>query len=101
LPGVECEIDVISDGKQIVVPGIFEHIEKAGVHSGDSMGIFPPVSLSENTKASIIEIADKISRHLPVIGMMNIQFVIYGNHVHVLEVNPRSSRTVPIMSKVT
>ena len=101
LPGLECEIDVISDGKQIIVPGIFEHIEKAGVHSGDSMSIFPPVTLAEEQKNTIIQIAQKISSNLPVIGMMNIQFVIHENIIYVLEVNPRSSRTVPIMSKVT
>ncbi|WP_249870587.1 carbamoyl-phosphate synthase (glutamine-hydrolyzing) large subunit [Oceanobacillus saliphilus] len=101
LPGLECEIDVISDGEQVIVPGIFEHIEKAGVHSGDSMSIFPPVSLSEKTKEKMLEIARKISSKLPVIGMMNIQFVIHDEIIYVLEVNPRSSRTVPIMSKVT
>ncbi|WP_067724909.1 carbamoyl-phosphate synthase (glutamine-hydrolyzing) large subunit [Oceanobacillus damuensis] len=101
LPGLECEIDCISDGKQMVVPGIFEHIEKAGVHSGDSMSIFPPVSLSQETKEKMMEIAQKITSNLPIVGMMNIQFVIHENVIYVLEVNPRSSRTVPIMSKVT
>jgi len=101
LPGLECEVDVISDGKNIVVPGIFEHIEKAGVHSGDSMSIFPPITLSKKTKNDIIEIAHKISNNLPIIGIMNIQFVIHNQVIYVLEVNPRSSRTVPIMSKVT
>ncbi|WP_087973406.1 carbamoyl-phosphate synthase (glutamine-hydrolyzing) large subunit [Oceanobacillus rekensis] len=101
LPGLECEIDVISDGKQIIVPGIFEHIEKAGVHSGDSMSIFPPITLEEEQKNSIVQIAHKISSNLPIIGIMNIQFVIHENIIYVLEVNPRSSRTVPIMSKVT
>lgn len=101
VPGLECEIDVISDGQSIVVPGIFEHIEKAGVHSGDSVSIFPPVSLSDEIKETIIEYADRISKRLPIIGIMNIQYVIHENQVYVLEVNPRSSRTVPIMSKVT
>ncbi|OZU87849.1 carbamoyl phosphate synthase large subunit [Virgibacillus indicus] len=101
VPGLECEIDVISDGNEIVIPGIFEHLEKAGVHSGDSMTIFPSVSLPEETKMRIVEIAEKISSAVPVIGMMNIQFVIFENIIYVLEVNPRSSRTVPIMSKVT
>ncbi|MFF2448538.1 carbamoyl-phosphate synthase (glutamine-hydrolyzing) large subunit [Neobacillus sp. NPDC058068] len=101
LPGLECEIDVISDGCNIVVPGIFEHIEKAGVHSGDSISVFPPLSLSAKTKETIIHYAGKIATSVPVIGMMNIQYVIYNDEVFVLEVNPRSSRTVPIISKVT
>ncbi|MGJ9459263.1 carbamoyl-phosphate synthase (glutamine-hydrolyzing) large subunit [Oceanobacillus sp. CF4.6] len=101
LPGLECEIDVISDGKQIIVPGIFEHIEKAGVHSGDSMSIFPPTTLDDKQKNGIVQIAQKICSNLPIIGMMNIQFVIHDHIIYVLEVNPRSSRTVPIMSKVT
>ncbi len=101
LPGLECEIDVICDGENILVPGIFEHIEKAGVHSGDSISVFPPISLSEKTKETLIDYAKKIANTAPVIGIMNIQFVIYENQVNVLEVNPRSSRTVPIMSKVT
>lgn len=101
VPGLECEIDVISDGQSIVVPGIFEHIEKAGVHSGDSVSIFPPVSLSDEIKETIIEYANRISKALPIIGIMNIQYVIHENKVYVLEVNPRSSRTVPIISKVT
>jgi carbamoyl-phosphate synthase large subunit len=101
LPGLECEIDVISDGKNIVVPGIFEHIEKAGVHSGDSISVFPPISLDEQTKEVLIDYANRIAIAAQIKGMMNIQFVIHGNTVYVLEVNPRSSRTVPIMSKVT
>ncbi|HEY2420648.1 MAG TPA: carbamoyl-phosphate synthase (glutamine-hydrolyzing) large subunit [Neobacillus sp.] len=101
LPGLECEIDVICDGEMIVVPGIFEHIERAGVHSGDSISIFPPISLSTTIKARLIDYASKIALSAPIVGMMNVQFVIYEKEVYVLEVNPRSSRTVPIMSKVT
>jgi carbamoyl-phosphate synthase large subunit len=101
VPGLECEVDVISDGENIVVPGIFEHIEKAGVHSGDSVSIFPPVTLSQMIKETLIEYAERIAKALPIIGIMNIQYVIHENEVYVLEVNPRSSRTVPIMSKVT
>lgn len=101
VPGLECEVDCICDGKDIVVPGIFEHIEKAGVHSGDSISIFPSVSLSEEIKATLILYAERIAKALPIIGIMNIQYVIHEGEVYVLEVNPRSSRTVPIMSKVT
>lgn len=100
IPGLECEIDVISDGQDIIVPGIFEHIEKAGVHSGDSVTIFPSISLTAEIKDILIDYGTRIARELPIIGMMNIQFVI-SDQVYVLEVNPRSSRTVPIMSKVT
>jgi carbamoyl-phosphate synthase large subunit len=101
IAGLECEIDVISDGNTIVVPGIFEHVEKAGVHSGDSLAIFPPVSLTEKVKEILIDYASRIAKALPIVGIMNIQFVIHQNQVYVLEVNPRSSRTVPIISKVT
>lgn len=101
LPGLECEIDLICDGENIVVPGIFEHIEKAGVHSGDSISVFPPITMSTETKEILVHYASKIAKSAPVIGMMNIQYVIYENQVNVLEVNPRSSRTVPIISKVT
>ncbi|ULT57930.1 carbamoyl-phosphate synthase (glutamine-hydrolyzing) large subunit [Neobacillus drentensis] len=101
LPGQECEIDVICDGENIVVPGIFEHIEKAGVHSGDSITVFPPISLSNKIKETLIDYAGRIAKSAPVVGIMNIQFVCYDDTVYVLEVNPRSSRTVPIISKVT
>ncbi|TLS36858.1 carbamoyl-phosphate synthase (glutamine-hydrolyzing) large subunit [Pseudalkalibacillus caeni] len=101
LPGLECEVDVISDGEDIVIPGIMEHTEKAGVHSGDSISIFPPVSLSKVMKEMIVAYSSRIAKEIGVIGMMNIQFVISKGIVYVLEVNPRSSRTVPIMSKVT
>jgi carbamoyl-phosphate synthase large subunit len=101
MPGVECEIDVISDGQNIIVPGIFEHIERAGVHSGDSIAIFPSITLSTQIKETLIDYAEKIAKSLPIVGMMNIQFVVFNQQVLVLEVNPRSSRTVPIMSKVT
>lgn len=101
IPGLECEVDVISDGTDIVVPGIFEHIERAGVHSGDSITVFPPVSLSAEIKKTLVDYSRRIAHSLPIIGIMNIQFVVFENVVYVLEVNPRSSRTVPILSKVT
>lgn len=101
LPGLECEMDLVSDGKNIYIPGIFEHVEKAGVHSGDSIALFPPMNLDEKTKQLLVEYGERIAKSLPIIGIMNIQFVIHDDTVYVLEVNPRASRTVPIISKVT
>ncbi|QDP39087.1 carbamoyl-phosphate synthase (glutamine-hydrolyzing) large subunit [Radiobacillus deserti] len=101
--GYEAEVDVVCDGKDILIPGIFEHVEKAGIHSGDSMAIFPSAHLTESHKQTIIEYAQKISSELEAKGMMNIQFVLSEDRqeVFVLEVNPRASRTVPIATKVT
>ncbi len=101
IPGLECEIDVISDGQEIIIPGIFEHIERAGVHSGDSISIFPPVQLSEREKGILVEYAYRLARAVPIVGLMNIQFVLSEQVIYVIEVNPRSSRTVPVISKVT
>jgi carbamoyl-phosphate synthase large subunit len=101
LVGKECEVDVISDGQQVLLPGIMEHIERAGVHSGDSMAVYPPQSLSADVKAQIVSAARKLAVALKCIGMMNIQFIIHQEQVYVLEVNPRASRTVPFLSKVT
>lgn len=100
-PGNEIEVDVVTDGKNIVVPAIFEHIEKAGVHSGDSMAVTPPMTLTKAEKAKVVEIAGEIARNIDFKGIFNIQYVIYQGEIHVLEVNPRASRTVPIVSKVT
>ncbi|GAA0346626.1 carbamoyl-phosphate synthase large subunit [Bacillus carboniphilus] len=99
--GMECEVDVISDGKDIVIPGIFEHIEASGVHSGDSTAIFPPVMLSKQQKEIIVEYAKRIAKESSIMGIMNIQYVISQETIYVLEVNPRASRTVPIISKIT
>ncbi|RYL94372.1 carbamoyl-phosphate synthase (glutamine-hydrolyzing) large subunit [Sporolactobacillus sp. THM7-4] len=101
MPGTECEVDAISDGIQVTIPGIFEHVERAGVHSGDSVAIFPSHSLTDAVKKEIAEDTEKICLALGVKGLINIQFVIAGETVYVLEVNPRASRTVPIVSKVT
>jgi carbamoyl-phosphate synthase large subunit len=101
MPGVECEVDAISDGQQTAIPGIFQHIERAGVHSGDSIAIFPSFSLDQAVQDEIAEDTRKICRSLNVKGLINIQFVIAAGKVFVLEVNPRASRTVPIISKVT
>ncbi|MBC8065045.1 MAG: carbamoyl-phosphate synthase large subunit, partial [Chlorobia bacterium] len=101
LLGREAEVDVISDGKDTLVPGIMEHIERAGIHSGDSMAVYPPISLSVELQAQMVGSACKLARALGVKGLMNIQFVIQDETAYVLEVNPRASRTVPYLSKVT
>lgn len=101
LLGLEAEVDVISDGVDTLVPGIMEHIERAGVHSGDSMAVYPPVTLSRDVEWRMVDIACNLARELGVKGLMNIQFVVWGGEVYVLEVNPRASRTVPYLSKVT
>ncbi len=101
LLGKEVEVDAICDGDEVLIPGIMEHVERAGVHSGDSIAVYPPQSLSNEIKESIIEMTTKLAKGLQIKGLLNIQFVIYKNEVFVLEVNPRSSRTVPFLSKVT
>ncbi|OME82984.1 carbamoyl phosphate synthase large subunit [Paenibacillus sp. FSL A5-0031] len=99
--GKEAEVDAICDGETVVIPGIMEHVERAGVHSGDSIAVYPPQSLSEEIKQQIVDITISITKALNVIGLVNIQFVIHQEKVYVIEVNPRSSRTVPFLSKVT
>ncbi|OKP69464.1 carbamoyl phosphate synthase large subunit [Paenibacillus sp. P3E] len=99
--GKEVEVDAICDGETVVIPGIMEHVERAGIHSGDSIAVYPPQYLDEGLKQKIAEITIKIAKELKTIGLVNIQFVIYQNEVYVIEVNPRSSRTVPFLSKVT
>lgn len=99
--GTEAEIDVISDGEATLVPGIMEHIERAGVHSGDSMAVYPCRYLSENVQAQMVRIACDLARAIQIRGIMNIQFVIQNETAYVIEVNPRASRTVPYLSKVT
>ncbi|MFD2172007.1 carbamoyl-phosphate synthase (glutamine-hydrolyzing) large subunit [Tumebacillus lipolyticus] len=101
LEGKEMEVDAICDGQDVLIPGIFEHIERAGVHSGDSMAIYPPQSLSEEVIATLVSYTERIASGLGIIGLLNIQFVLADNTVYVLEANPRASRTVPILSKVT
>ncbi|MBX5435927.1 MAG: carbamoyl-phosphate synthase large subunit [Alicyclobacillaceae bacterium] len=101
IQGVEVEVDAISDGDTVVIPGIMEHIERAGVHSGDSIAVYPTHSLSQRTKDVIIDYTIRLARALHVKGLINIQFVVQGEDVYVLEVNPRASRTVPFLSKVT
>ncbi|PPB02901.1 carbamoyl-phosphate synthase large subunit [Brevibacillus laterosporus] len=99
--GIEAEVDGICDGENVLIPGIMEHIERAGVHSGDSIAVYPPQSLSETVKTEIIDMTTKLARALCIKGLLNIQFVIYKGKPYVIEVNPRSSRTVPFLSKVT
>lgn len=99
--GKEAEVDAICDGETVLIPGIMEHVERAGVHSGDSIAVYPPQSLSEDIKQQIVDITIKIAKALKVIGLVNIQFVVLDEKVYVIEVNPRSSRTVPFLSKVT
>lgn len=101
LVGKECEVDAICDGETVLIPGIMEHIERAGVHSGDSMAVYPPQTLSKKIKQTIVDYTRKLALGLNCIGMMNIQFVIHDETVYVIEVNPRASRTVPFLSKVT
>ena len=101
LVGKECEVDAISDGKNVLIPGIMEHIERAGVHSGDSMAVYPPQTLSPEQIQTIEDYTKRLAIGLNCVGMMNIQFVIHDDQVYVIEVNPRASRTVPFLSKVT
>ena len=99
--GKEIEVDAICDGTDILIPGIMEHIERAGIHSGDSISVYPAKSISDHVKATIEEYTKRLARSLHVIGLINIQFIAVGEDVYVIEVNPRSSRTVPYISKVT
>ena len=101
LPGIELEVDVISDGKDVLIPGIMEHIERAGVHSGDSIAVYPPYNLTDRFTRVICESSEKLALALGTRGLVNIQYLIYHDKLYVIEVNPRASRTVPYISKVT
>ncbi len=101
LTGIEAEVDAISDGETTIIPGIMEHIERAGVHSGDSMAVYPPQRLSDSVKQKCMAAAEQIAKALHVKGLINIQFIIRGEDVYILEVNPRASRTIPFLSKIT
>ena len=101
LVGKEIEVDAVCDGEDILIPGIMEHIERAGIHSGDSISVYPAQSLADHVKATIVDYTRKLAQSLHVIGLINIQFIVCGEDVYVIEVNPRSSRTVPYISKVT
>lgn len=101
LMGQEVEVDAICDGRDILIPGIMEHIDRAGIHSGDSISVYPAVTLSEKVQNTIVDYTRRLASALEVIGMMNIQFIVLNETVYIIEVNPRSSRTVPYISKVT
>ena len=117
MEGKECEVDAICDGERVLIPGVMEHVERAGVHSGDSMAIYPGLNLTEEEVNTIVDYTEQIGLGLGVRGLMNVQFVIHGGAayrsprvpqsdsgettVYVLEVNPRGSRTIPFISKVT
>ncbi|MBR3003805.1 MAG: carbamoyl-phosphate synthase large subunit [Lachnospiraceae bacterium] len=101
MPGTELEVDVISDGKDVLIPGIMEHIERAGVHSGDSIAVYPPYNLTDRELDKVCECSEQLALALGTKGLVNIQYLIYENELYVIEVNPRASRTVPYISKVT
>ena len=99
--GKEIEVDAVCDGQDILIPGIMEHIERTGVHSGDSISVYPAPSITPEVEAKLVDYTEKLARALHVKGMINIQFIVAGEAVYIIEVNPRSSRTVPYISKVT
>ena len=101
MPGTELEVDVISDGKDVLIPGIMEHIERAGIHSGDSIAVYPPYNLNDKFLEKICEASEKLALALGTKGLVNIQYLVYEDELYVIEVNPRASRTVPYISKVT
>ncbi len=99
--GKEIEVDAICDGESILIPGIMEHLERAGVHSGDSISVYPTQTVGDKIKKVIVDYTERLAKALKIVGLVNIQYVVYNNEVYVIEVNPRSSRTVPYISKVT
>lgn len=101
LTGKEIEVDAICDGNTVVIPGIMEHIERAGVHSGDSIAVYPPQTLTDKQNDTLVDYTTRLAHGLEIVGLLNIQFVIADEEVYVLEVNPRASRTVPFLSKIT
>ncbi len=101
MPGIEIEVDAISDGVDVLIPGIMEHLEQAGVHSGDSISIYPTVNLTDAHKSQLLQYTRSIAQGFKLVGLLNIQYVLYNDNIYVLEVNPRASRTVPFISKVT
>jgi carbamoyl-phosphate synthase large subunit len=101
LEGTEVEVDAVFDGEDVLIPGIFEHVERAGIHSGDSIAVYPPPTISGEMERRIAEVTDRVARALAIRGLINLQFVIHGGALYILEANPRASRTVPIIQKAT
>ena len=101
LRGLEIEVDAVYDGDDVLIPGIFEHIERAGIHSGDSIGVYPPLSIDSAMESRIVAVTSAIARELQIRGLINIQFVIHEGELYIIEANPRASRTVPIIQKAT
>jgi carbamoyl-phosphate synthase large subunit len=101
LQGIEVEVDAITDGDTVVIPGVMQHVERAGVHSGDSYAVYPAQGLEATELEHVVDYTVKVARHLRLRGLVNVQYVVHRGHVYVLEVNPRASRTVPFLSKVT
>jgi len=101
IDGIEIEVDAISDGEDILIPGIMEHVERTGVHSGDSISVYPPHTVSQQVIDTLVDYTNRITRALKICGLVNIQYAWDGKEVYVIEINPRASRTVPILSKVT
>ncbi|MBB5178965.1 carbamoyl-phosphate synthase large subunit [Planomicrobium koreense] len=101
LTGIEIEVDAISDGENVLIPGIMEHIERAGVHSGDSIAVYPTQNISDELLDTLVDYTTRLAKGLNIVGLLNIQYVISNGEIFVIEVNPRSSRTVPFMSKIT
>ncbi|MFC0557714.1 carbamoyl phosphate synthase large subunit [Halalkalibacter alkalisediminis] len=100
-PGIELEVDALTDGEQVCIAGMFEHVERAGVHSGDSVAVTPPYTISDSVKNLVYSYTERIAKGMDFKGIFNIQFVLFENHLYVIEINPRASRTVPILSKIT
>ena len=94
-------MDGVFDGEDILIPGIMEHVERAGVHSGDSIAVYPPINLEDKHRELILQHTKNMAKHLNVIGLINAQYILYNDDIYVIEVNPRSSRTIPYISKVT
>ena len=101
MPGTELEVDVISDGKDVLIPGIMQHVERAGIHSGDSIAVYPPFTLDDHMMDTVVSASEKLALALGTKGLVNIQYLVYQGELYVIEVNPRASRTVPYISKVT
>ncbi len=101
LYGTELEVDAVCDGEDVLIPGIMQHLEKAGVHSGDSIAIYPPIGMKEEIKHKVYDYTKRIAMKMQVVGIINIQFVEFEDELYIIEVNPRSSRTVPYISKIS